>query len=154
MPRSLSEHGPRCFAPLEDVGLIVVDEEHEGSFKQGEMPRYHARDSAIMRAKMADAPVVLGSATPSMESFRNAELKRYGYVQLPVRVENRPLPEVEIVNMRDEYARQGKQVMFSTRLLDALEDRLEGGGTGDDPAEPPWIFDVSALSPMWLRVHL
>ena len=115
------------FAPLEDVGLIVVDEEHEGSFKQEEMPRYHARDSAIMRAKMAGAPVVLGSATPSMESFRNSELKRYGYVQLPVRVKNRPLPEVEIVNMRDEYARQGKQVMFSTRLLDALEDRFERG---------------------------
>lgn len=115
------------FAPLEGVGLIVVDEEHEGSFKQEEMPRYHARDSAIMRAKMADALVVLGSATPSMESFRNAELKRYSYVQLPNRVEDRPLPEVEIVNMRDEYVRQGKQAVFSTRLLDALEDRLERG---------------------------
>ncbi len=115
------------FAPLEDVGLIVVDEEHEGSFKQEEMPRYHARDSAIMRAKMAGALVVLGSATPSMESFRNAELGRYSYVQLPVRVEDRPLPEVEIVNMRDEYVRQGKQALFSTRLLNALEDRLEGG---------------------------
>lgn len=113
------------FVPLANLGVIVVDEEHEGSFKQEEMPRYHARDCAIMRAKMAGAVVVLGSATPSMESFRNAEEKRYKYVQLPRRVEDRPLPQVEIVNMREEYARAGKQVVFSARLLSALENRLE-----------------------------
>ena len=100
------------FAPLENVGIIVVDEEHEDSYKQDDMPRYHARDCAVMRAKMAGAVAVLGSATPSMESFRNAETKRYDYVQLPSRVEERPLPEVEIVNMRDEYARQNKQAVF------------------------------------------
>jgi primosomal protein N' (replication factor Y) len=115
------------FVPLANLGVIVVDEEHEGSFKQEEMPRYHARDCAIMRAKMAGAVVVLGSATPSMESFRNAEEKRYKYVQLPRRVEDRPLPQVEIVNMREEYARAGKQVVFSARLLSALENRLENG---------------------------
>lgn len=113
------------FAPLENVGIIVVDEEHEGSYKQDEMPRYHARDCAVMRAKMAGAVAVLGSATPSMESFRNAETKRYDYVQLPYRVEERPLPEVEIVNMRDEYARQNKQAVFSQRLLDEIEQRLK-----------------------------
>ena len=115
------------FAPLPNLGVVVVDEEHEGSFKQEEMPRYHARDCAIMRAKMAGGVVVLGSATPSMESFRNAEEKRYEYVQLPARVEERPLPEVEIINMREEYARAGKQVVFSARLFAALEDRLERG---------------------------
>ena len=91
------------------------------------MPRYHARDSAIMRAKMAGAVIVLGSATPSMESFRNAEAKRYSYVRLPGRVEERPLPEVEIIDMREEYARAGKQVVFSARLFGALEERLERG---------------------------
>ncbi len=112
------------FAPLENLGIIVVDEEHEGSYKQDEMPRYNARDCAVMRAKMAGAVTVLGSATPSMESFRNAETQRYVYAQLPDRVEERPLPSVEIVNMRDEYADQGKQVVLSERLVDAIEDRL------------------------------
>ena len=115
------------FAPLQNLGVIVVDEEHESSFKQEEMPRYHARDSAIMRAKMAGAVVVLGSATPSMESFRNAELHKYTYVQLPERVAERSLPEVEIINMREEFARQGRQTVFCGRLIDALEDRINRG---------------------------
>jgi len=113
------------FAPLQNLGLIVVDEEHESSYKQEEVPRYHARDTAVMRAKLARAVVVLGSATPSMESFRNAESKKYEYVGLASRVEDRPLPEVEIVNMRDEYAAEGKQVVFSRRLLQAVITRLE-----------------------------
>ena len=115
------------FAPLENIGIIIVDEEHESSYKQDEMPRYHARDCAVMRAKMAGVPVVLGSATPSMESFRNAEIKRYRYVHLPDRVEARTLPEVEIVNMREEYVRQGKQAVFSDRLLTGIRARLERG---------------------------
>jgi primosomal protein N' (replication factor Y) len=113
------------FAPLPNLGLIIVDEEHETSFKQEETPRYHARDTAIVRAKAAGAVVVLGSATPSMESFQNAESKKFEYVHLKTRVEERPLPEVEIVNMREEYAAEGKQVVFSRRLLQAIAERLE-----------------------------
>src|SRR5207245_4996339 len=103
------------FAPLPNLGLIVVDEEHETSYKQEEVPRYHARDTAVMRAKFARAAVVPGSATPSMESFHNAESKKYDYVMLTTRVEGRPLPAVEIVNMREEYAAAGKQVVLSRR---------------------------------------
>jgi primosomal protein N' (replication factor Y) len=113
------------FAPLRNLGLILVDEEHETTYKQEETPRYHARDTAIVRAQRLGATVVLGSATPSMESFRNAEAKKYEYVHLTSRVEDRPLPEVEIVNMREEYASEGKQVVFSRRLLQAIGERLE-----------------------------
>ena len=115
------------FVPLQNLGIIVVDEEHESGYKQDEMPRYHARDCAVMRAKMLDVPVVLGSATPSMESFRNAELNRYTYVHLPDRVEKRALPDVEIVNMRDEYVRQGKQSVLSERLVTGLRVRINRG---------------------------
>ena len=113
------------FAPLLNLGLIVVDEEHETSYKQEEVPRYHARDTAVMRAKLAGAAVVLGSATPSMESFHNAESSKYDYVTLMTRVEDRALPEVEIVNMREEYAAEGKQVVFARRVLQAVSARLE-----------------------------
>jgi primosomal protein N' (replication factor Y) len=113
------------FAPLQNLALIVIDEEHETTYKQEELPRYHARDTAIMRAKLAGCGVVLGSATPSMESFRNAEAKKYAYVSMSVRVEDRQLPDVEIVNMRDEFQVEGKQVIFSRRLLQAIGDRLE-----------------------------
>jgi primosomal protein N' (replication factor Y) len=113
------------FAPLANLGMIVVDEEHETSYKQEEVPRYNARDTAVMRAKLSEAAVVLGSATPSMESFRNAEAKKYHYVGMMTRVEDRPLPGVEIVNMRDEYLAEGKQVVFSRRLLEAVAIRLE-----------------------------
>jgi primosomal protein N' (replication factor Y) len=113
------------FAPLEKLGLIVVDEEHETSYKQEEVPRYSARDTAVMRAKLANAVAVLGSATPSMESFRNAEAKKYEHVPLTSRVEDRGLPGVEVVNMREEYAAEGKQVVFSRRLLQSIAVRLE-----------------------------
>jgi len=115
------------FAPLENLALIVVDEEHETSYKQDDTPRYHARDTAVMRAKLADAAVVLGSATPSMESFYNAESRKYDYIMLTTRVEGRPLPAVEIVDMREEYAAEGKQVVLSRRLLQAVSARLERG---------------------------
>jgi primosomal protein N' (replication factor Y) len=113
------------FAPLENLGLIVVDEEHETSYKQDELPRYSARDTAVMRAKLGRASAVLGSATPSMESFRNAEANKYTYVSLKTRVEERALPNVEIVNMREEYSAEGKQVIFSRPLLQAVAARLE-----------------------------
>ena len=113
------------FAPLENLGLIVVDEEHETTYKQEEVPRYNARDTAVMRAKLARAVVVLGSATPSMESFHNAESGKYRQLSLTTRVEDRAVPDVEIVNMREEYAAEGKQVVFSRRLLQAVAARLE-----------------------------
>ena len=113
------------FAPLQNLKLIIVDEEHETTYKQEETPRYHARDSAIIRAQRLGATVVLGSATPSMESFRNAERKKFEYVHLTSRVEDRPLPDVEIVNMREEYAAEGKQTIFSRRLLQAISERLD-----------------------------
>jgi len=115
------------FAPLSSLGLIVVDEEHETSYKQEETPRYNARDTAVVRAKKNGATVVLGSATPSMESFQNAESKKFSYVHMSSRVEERPLPAVEIVNMREEYAAEGKQTIFSRRLLQAIAERLERG---------------------------
>jgi primosomal protein N' (replication factor Y) len=115
------------FAPLQNIGIIVVDEEHETTYKQEELPRYNGRDTAVMRAKLAGCAVVLGSATPSMESFRNAEAKKYAYVSMAARVEDRPLPQVEIVNMRDEYQAEGKQVIFSRRLLQGIAERLERG---------------------------
>ncbi len=104
-----------------------MDEEHETSYKQEETPRYNARDVAVVRAKKTGATVVLGSATPSMESFQNSESKKFIYVHMANRVEDRPLPAVEIVNMRDEYAAEGKQTIFSRRLLEAVEQRLELG---------------------------
>jgi primosomal protein N' (replication factor Y) len=100
------------FAPLLNLGLIIVDEEHETSYKQEETPRYNARDTAVMRGKKAGATVVLGSATPSMESFQNGQSGKFSYVHMTSRVEQRPLPEVEIVNMREEYAVEGKQRYF------------------------------------------
>src|SRR5215475_679953 len=113
------------FAPLLNVGLIVVDEEHETSYKQEEVPRYNARDTAVMRAKRAGAVAVLGSATPSMESYRNAEAAKYERVSLTARVEDRALPGVEVVNMREEYAAAGKQIVFSRLLLQEITTRLE-----------------------------
>ncbi len=112
------------FAPVRSLGLIVVDEEHDGSYKQEESPRYHGRDVAVMRGRQAGALVVLGSATPSMESFHNAQTGRYTLVTLDRRVLDRPLADVRVVNMRDEYAASGPDVVLSAPLTDALGDRL------------------------------
>jgi primosomal protein N' (replication factor Y) len=112
------------FAPLADLGLIVVDEEHDGSFKQEEAPRYHARDVAIVRGKKAGALVVLGSATPAVETYQNTLVRRYERVSLERRVFDRPLPSVRIVSMREEYAQHGTEVILSEPLRVAIEDRL------------------------------
>ena len=96
------------FAPVTDLALMIVDEEQDSSYKQEETPRYHARDVAVMRAKMAGAVVVLGSATPSLESYFNAKKNKYALLELPDRVEQRPLPEVEIVDMRQEFQETGQ----------------------------------------------
>ncbi len=112
------------FAPLRSLGLVIVDEEHDGSYKQEESPRYHGRDVAVMRARQADALAVLGSATPSMESYQNAQNGRYALVTLDRRVLDRPLADVSIVDMREEYATSGPDVILSGTLRDALADRL------------------------------
>jgi len=112
------------FAPLEQVGLIVVDEEHESAYKQEEAPRYHGRDVAVVRGRMEQALVVLGSATPSLESAVNARSGRYEAFHLTQRVLDRPLATVRIVDMRREYAAHGADVTLSAPLLEAIEDRL------------------------------
>src|SRR5204862_2077067 len=101
------------FAPLPRVGLIIVDEEHDTSYKQEESPRYHGRDVAIVRASLEHALVVLGSATPSLESFQNAASGKYDLVSLERRVLDRPLAAVRLVNMRDEYAAEGPDAVIS-----------------------------------------
>ncbi len=104
------------FAPLENVGLIVIDEEHENTFKQDTSPRYNARDVSVIRAAFEDAVVVLGSATPSLESFHNASIGKYDYVTLDNRVGNRPLPRVEVIDMRREVYRGKSQKQISNYL--------------------------------------
>jgi primosomal protein N' (replication factor Y) len=113
------------FAPVSDLALIIVDEEHDGSYKQEETPRYHARDIAVMRAKMSNAAVVLGSATPSLESYFNAKKNKYALIELPDRVEQRPLPEVEIVDMRLEFQETGHDQVISRKLAAEIQQRLE-----------------------------
>jgi len=115
------------FAPVSDLALVIVDEEQDSSYKQEETPRYHARDVAVMRAKMvgAGAVVVLGSATPSLESYYNAKKNKYALVELPDRVEMRPLPEVEIVDMRQEFQETGQEQVISRKLAEEIRERLE-----------------------------
>jgi primosomal protein N' (replication factor Y) len=113
------------FAPLDRVGLIVVDEEHDGSYKQDESPRYNGRDVAIVRAQRAGALVVLGSATPSMESYHNAVTGKYERVVLERRVLDRPLASVTIVDMREEYAAEGPDAILSRALREAIQARLD-----------------------------
>jgi primosomal protein N' (replication factor Y) len=113
------------FAPVADLALIIVDEEHDSSYKQEETPRYHARDIAVVRAKMANAVVVLGSATPSLESYFNAKKNKYALVALPDRVEQRPLPEVEIIDMRQEFQETGHEQVISRKLAAEIKDRFD-----------------------------
>jgi primosomal protein N' (replication factor Y) len=115
------------FAPMPRLGLIVVDEEHDGSYKQEETPRYHGRDVAVMRAKLLQCTVVLGSATPSLESWHNAERGRYARVELLRRVEARPLPAVEMVDMREEFRATGSEQVFSRRLIEETQATLDRG---------------------------
>ena len=118
------------FAPVRNLGLIVVDEEHDSSYKQEETPRYHGRDVAIVRARAADACVILGSATPSLESRFNAtsfdgKPGKYTLLELPDRIADRPMPRVEVVDMRQEFLETRKNAIFSRALLGAIRERLE-----------------------------
>jgi primosomal protein N' (replication factor Y) len=113
------------FAPVADLALMIVDEEQDASYKQEETPRYHARDVAVMRAKMANATVLLGSATPSLESYFNAKKHKYTLLELPDRVEQRPLPQVEIIDMRQEFQETGHEQVISRKLAEEIKQRLE-----------------------------
>ncbi len=115
------------FAPLENLGVIVVDEEQEASYKQEETPRYHGRDVAIVRAKLEGAVALLGSATPSLESFQNARSGKYHLLQLDSRVENRPLAPVEIVDLREDFKATHKAGALSSKLAEAIGARLAEG---------------------------
>jgi primosomal protein N' (replication factor Y) len=113
------------FAPVPNLGMVVVDEEHDSSFKQEEGVRYNARDVALVRAQRAGAVCVLGSATPSMESYRGTEVGRHTLIELPERATPRPLPEVELVDLR-KYKPDG-ETMLSSKLADAIEETVERG---------------------------
>jgi len=118
------------FAPLPKLGLIIVDEEHDVAYVQEERrggPHYQARDAAVMRARMEDAVVVLGSGTPSVQSFQNTIRSRYHLLTMPERVENRPLPDVELIDMKKESDGRGRSQMISLRLRNALGDNLRAG---------------------------
>ncbi|MFT8871409.1 MAG: primosomal protein N' [Sporolactobacillus sp.] len=112
------------FAPFERIGLIIIDEEHEDSYKQEDAPRYHARDVAVWRARYYHCPVVLGSATPSLDSYARAQKRVYTLLELRTRVNQRPLPPVTLIDLREEL-RAGNHSVFSRLLLDKLKDRLE-----------------------------
>jgi primosomal protein N' (replication factor Y) len=116
------------FAPTRNLGLIVVDEEHEGSFKQENTPRYHARDVAVMRARLADIPILLGSATPALESWYNAQRGQYRLLTLPNRVLDRPLPQVHLVDLRHEPPARGRFRAISQPLERCMRQALRDGG--------------------------
>ncbi len=115
------------FAPVKNLGLIVVDEEHESSYRQQESPYYNARDVAIVRAQKESATVVLGSATPSLESFHNARKGKYHFVSLPERINARPMAEAKIIDMRNVFVRHGKPRVFSDELLEGIRETRERG---------------------------
>ncbi len=113
------------FAPIDPLGLIIVDEEHEYSYKQEEAPRYHARDVAVMRGQREGAVVVLGSATPSLESFYNVKKSKYTLLELRVRADDKKMPLVRVVDMRQEARKQKGTPIFSQQLKEAITQRLE-----------------------------
>lgn len=115
------------FAPLQNIGLLVVDEEHDSSYRQNEMPFYNGRDTAIVRARNAGAVVILGSATPSLESYRNVETGKYEGIDLPKRVSGRPMPSAELVDMRQAELTGGDDSVLSPRLRTAIEETHSNG---------------------------
>ncbi len=116
------------FAPARKLGLIVIDEEHEGTFKQESTPRYHARDVAVMRARLENIPILMGSATPSLESWHNAHRGQYTLLSLPRRVLDLPLPRVGLVDLRHEPATRGRLHALSPALESAMKESLRDGG--------------------------
>ena len=115
------------FAPLENLGLVIVDEEQDSSYKQEEAPRYNGRDVAVMRAKLENAVALLGSATPSLESFHHARQGKYKLLCLASRVENRPMAQVKIVDLREDFRATHRASPVSEPLRAALAERLASG---------------------------
>lgn len=113
-----------AFAPLHDLGLVVVDEEHDGSYKQSDAPRYNGRDVAIVRARSAGVPIVLGSATPGIETRYNAQTGKYTLLSMPTRIQERPLPAVRKVDMRREFTETGRSLLFSRVLVQSVRTCL------------------------------
>lgn len=120
--------GPRSalFTPFSNLGLIIIDEEHENSYKSEGVPRYHARETAIEYARMCNASVVLGSATPSIDSYYNAQIGKYKLLELNTRVDDKPLPDCEVIDLRQEL-KNGNRSILSLRLQELMEDRLKKG---------------------------
>jgi primosomal protein N' (replication factor Y) len=116
------------FAPTRRLGIIIVDEEHEGSFKQETTPRYQARDVAVKRASLEKIPIILGSATPSLESWYNVQRRQYKLLSLPVRVLDRPLPEVKLIDLRHEPPTRGRYRAISPTLQHAMQGALATDG--------------------------
>ncbi len=133
------------FAPLANPGLIIVDEEHDTSYKQDETPRYHGRDVAIMRGKFGGALVVIGSATPTIESYANALEGKYTLVTMNKRVLDRPLASVSVVNMREEIAEAGEDVVLSRPLLAGIAGSARARRAVVDPVESPRLRDRRGL---------
>ncbi len=115
------------FAPFRNLGLIIVDESHENSYKQGEAPRYHARDVAVMRAHLEKCLVILGTATPSFESYANALNGKYSLIEMNQRIDDRLLPKMNVIDMRLGNSEMDKSSIFSKMLVDAVYDRLYKG---------------------------
>ena len=115
------------FAPVTNLGLIIIDEEHEASYRQQDSPYYSGRDTAIVRAQKESAVVVLGSATPSLESFQNARNGKYQYLNMPERIGSRPMAEASIIDMRNVFLRHNKPRVFSDELLDAIKETKQRG---------------------------
>jgi len=115
------------FAPVQNLGLVVIDEEHDQSYKQQDTPRYNGRDVAIVRAQASGAVAILGSATPSLETRYNTTRGKYTFIELPERIQQRPMPDVEVIDMRQEFLETRKQVTFSRRMVEMVGERLEKG---------------------------
>lgn len=115
------------FAPVQNIGLIIVDEEHDGSYKQEETPRYNGRDVAVVRAQAIGATVVLGSATPSLESRYNVQRGKYTLLEMPDRIEERPMPKVSLLDMREEFLETRKQAVFARALINAMHSKIDVG---------------------------
>ncbi len=113
------------FSPMKNIGLIVVDEEHDSSYKQDESPKYQARDAAIIKAKFSGCPIILGSATPSVESMFNVHLKKFSLLKLPERIDDAKLPRITLVNVIEEKKRKRMENIFSQTLLEKIDDRLK-----------------------------
>jgi primosomal protein N' (replication factor Y) len=113
------------FAPARNLGLLIVDEEHESTYRQQDSPHYNARDTAIVRAQKESAVVILGSATPSLETFHNAETGKYRYLQMPERLGNRPMAVAEIIDMREVFSKHRKPKVFSDELIRSIQETHE-----------------------------